>query len=65
MIARRYRYNYTQGMGHEGEHPAFPGAHAFEHYINEQNQRGFYKRWSELMDAEDWDELRRWDAAAH
>ena len=62
-IARRYRYNYSQGMGHEGENAAFPGAKAFDYFINEQNQRGFYKRWAELMDAQDWDELRRWDAA--
>ena len=64
MIARRYRYNYTQGMGHEGEHEAFSDAQASEFLMNEQNQRGFYKRWAELMDAQDWDELRRWDAAS-
>ena len=73
-IARRYRYNYAQGLGHEGMHDALPGAQVFGRAItrggvlgqtvaNEQNQRGFYYRWAEMMDAKNWDELREWDAA--
>jgi hypothetical protein len=26
----------------------------------EQNQRGFYQRWSEFMNAPDWDTLATW-----
>ena len=55
-IARRYPYNYQMGMGYEGSHPLIPGV-VTEGNISEQNQRGFYKRWAECMDARDWSEL--------
>ncbi len=28
---------------------------------SEENQRGIYRRWAQLMDAEDGDEIRGWD----
>ena len=63
-IARRYAYNYQMGMGFET--PNFesrglklPGVvvDATEAKASEQNQRAFYKRWAEFMEAPSWDEL--------
>ena len=71
LIARRYPYNYEMGLGHSYERPDFPGARIQDITasiqrrgslrMSEENQRGFYRRWAELMDAKDWDEIRRWD----
>ena len=55
VIARRYPYNYQMGMGAEGTHPVVPGVVTVG--MSEQNQRGFYKRWAELMAAKSWAEL--------
>jgi phenylpropionate dioxygenase-like ring-hydroxylating dioxygenase large terminal subunit len=55
-IARRYPYNYAMGLGFEGTHPLIPGALVTDVPM-EQNQRGFYRRWAELMDAASWDGL--------
>ena len=63
-IARRYAYNYEMGLGRatasfEDHGLTLPGvindvtaANASEH-----NQRGFYGRWRQLMEAESWKEL--------
>jgi hypothetical protein len=51
-IARRYPYNYQMGLGYEGTHDTLPGVVTTG--ISEQNQRGFYKRWTECMDARSW-----------
>ena len=69
-IARRYPYNYAMGTTREQrEHPLFKefglplrgvvtesgrGGPA----PNEQNQRGAYNFWLEMMDSESWDDLR-------
>ena len=55
VIARRYPYNYQMGLGWEHAHETLPGT--VSEGITEQNQRGFYKRWAELMQAESWAEL--------
>ncbi len=54
-IARRHPYNYQMAMGHENPHDVIPGI-TTDGY-NENNQRGMYKRWAELMDAASWEEL--------
>jgi hypothetical protein len=63
-IARRYAYNYEMGLGRAtasfADHGlTLPGvindvtaANASEH-----NQRGFYGRWRQLMEAESWKKL--------
>jgi phenylpropionate dioxygenase-like ring-hydroxylating dioxygenase large terminal subunit len=51
-IARRYPYNYQMGLGHEQKLGRFEWlAHGGQvtEGITEQNQRGFLKRWLELM----------------
>ena len=62
MVARRSPYNYMQGLAYEEEVAGLPGAE-FSQHTSEQNARGLYWRWAQMMDAESWDELRRWDAA--
>jgi phenylpropionate dioxygenase-like ring-hydroxylating dioxygenase large terminal subunit len=66
-IARRYPYNYEQGLGYEVhdfecEGLKLPGVvmELTEARSSEHNLRNFYKRWAEFMDAADWDELATW-----
>ncbi len=65
VIARRYPYNYQMGLGCES--PNFenhglqlPGVvlEVTEARAGEHNQRAFYQRWAEFMDAGSWEELR-------
>jgi len=63
VIARRYPYNYSLGVGHEQRTSDVPGLVkdgliTTHHFMTEQNQRGQYQMWAELMDAEDWDDVR-------
>lgn len=51
-IARRYPYNYQMAMGFENPHDVVPGLVTDD--FNEQNQRGMYRRWAQLMAAENW-----------
>ncbi len=48
-IARRYPYNYEMGIGQEYPDYGLPGV--ITDRVSEQNQRGFYQRWAELMKA--------------
>ena len=54
--ARRYTHELSMGLGHSGEHPVYPGL-VSERYISESNQRGFYRRWEEFMNAESWADI--------
>ena len=51
-IARRYPYNYQMAMGFENPQDVVPGLVTDDY--NEQNQRGMYRRWAQLMEAEPW-----------
>jgi hypothetical protein len=44
------------GVGHAGQHPVYPGLVA-ERYISENNQRYFYLRWQEFMNAASWADI--------
>jgi hypothetical protein len=54
VIARRYSFEYSMGLGHEvpvrdrtgDDLPGMMG----ESFITEANQRSFYRRWRELME---------------
>ncbi len=66
-IARRYPYNYEQGLGfevenYEWEGLRFPGTvmDVTEARSSEHNLRNFYRRWAEFMDAERWEDLATW-----
>jgi hypothetical protein len=54
-IARRHPYNYQMAMGRENPNDVIAGT-TTDGY-NENNQRGMYRRWAELMDAKSWAEL--------
>ncbi len=55
VIARRYPYNYEMGLGLAYADYGVPGV-ATER-ISEHNQRGFYQRWVQLMDARHWEDI--------
>jgi len=48
-IARRHPYNYEMGLGTRSADHGLPGV--ITDGVAEQNQRGFYQRWAELMEA--------------
>ena len=66
VIARRYAYNYQMGREFppqpQGLEPKLPGqaVDVTKGVAGEQNQRGFYARWAEFMDATSWKELATW-----
>jgi phenylpropionate dioxygenase-like ring-hydroxylating dioxygenase large terminal subunit len=55
-IGRRHPQVLSMGAGHAGPHPDYPGLVA-ERYISENNQRLFYRRWEEFMNAESWADI--------
>ena len=65
-IARRHHYNYEMGLGREitrfEDHGlALPGVitDVTQGTASEQNQRGFYRRWRQFMEAKSWADLAR------
>jgi len=55
-LARRHAQDLSMGVGHAGAHPDYPGL-VSERYISESNQRRFYLRWQEFMNAERWADI--------
>ena len=55
-MGRKNAHQLSMGVGHAGPHPDFPGL-ASERYISENNQRNFYRRWEEFMNAENWSNI--------
>jgi len=55
-VARKIAANLSMGVGHTGPREEWPGQHS-EKYISESNQRGFYERWEEFMNAEGWNDI--------
>jgi 3-phenylpropionate/trans-cinnamate dioxygenase subunit alpha len=53
VVARRYALNYGMGLGHERFDPG-RGAITSDYRYSESNHRGFYRRWAQLMAAENW-----------
>ena len=58
-VSRRTPQNIQMGLGHDEvrEHPS--GQKSIETKVNEHAQRWLYRCWTEWMQAEDWDELKR------
>jgi phenylpropionate dioxygenase-like ring-hydroxylating dioxygenase large terminal subunit len=46
-VCRQHPLNYQMGLGHEETHETMPGR--MGPALSEINQRGFYRRWAELM----------------
>jgi hypothetical protein len=52
-FARHHPQDLSMGVGHAGPHPDYPGM-VSERYISENNQRLFYRRWEQFMNADSW-----------
>ena len=55
-VAREIPAELSMGAGHAGRHDDWPGMIS-ERYISENNQRNFYLRWMEFMNAESWADI--------
>src|SRR5262249_28046744 len=56
-LRRRNAQDLSMGLGHAGLHADYPGL-VSERYISENNQRLFYQRWEEFMNAASWADIR-------
>jgi ethylbenzene dioxygenase alpha subunit len=56
VVTRRQPLHYGLGLGSRIDHPELPG-NVYQGQINDANQRAFYQRWSDLIQAATWDEL--------
>jgi phenylpropionate dioxygenase-like ring-hydroxylating dioxygenase large terminal subunit len=55
-VARKIPADLSMGSGHFGTHDDWPGK-VSERYISENNQRHFYMRWMEFMNADSWNDI--------
>jgi len=55
--ARRFLAELSMGIRHEGPHPDYPGVAVSGKAVSETGQRGFYRRWQEFMNAENWKDI--------
>jgi Ring hydroxylating alpha subunit (catalytic domain) len=55
-FARQQTQDLSMGVGHAGSHPDYPGL-VSERYISENNQRLFYMRWEQFMNASSWADI--------
>ncbi|HZQ60000.1 MAG TPA: Rieske 2Fe-2S domain-containing protein [Casimicrobiaceae bacterium] len=56
-VARRFPYNYQQGLHRSKPYDALPGAVWCGERVTEQNQLIWLKRWAEFMEGRDWERL--------
>ncbi|MFD7443644.1 aromatic ring-hydroxylating dioxygenase subunit alpha [Streptomyces sp. NPDC059909] len=57
VVARRYPYNYQQGLGQELPSELDGAVHSHHAIAGEVNARAFYQRWAEFTDNLSWPEL--------
>lgn len=57
VVARRYPYNYQQGLGEERLSDLDGAVHSDHAIAGEVNARAFYRRWAEFVDNMSWPEL--------
>ena len=55
-LVRQIPQDLSMGVGHAGPHPDYPGV-VSERYISENNQRLFYQRWEQFMNADSWADI--------
>lgn len=55
-VARRFPYNYSQGLGMTAP-GTLEGSVEAMHWSTEENARNFYRRWARFVDGEDWESL--------
>jgi ethylbenzene dioxygenase subunit alpha len=58
VVTRRQPLHYGLGLGTRIEHDELPG-NVYKGQINDANQRAFYRRWSDLVCSETWEEVDR------
>jgi phenylpropionate dioxygenase-like ring-hydroxylating dioxygenase large terminal subunit len=58
VVARRFPYNYQQGLGREQLSELDRAVHSDHAIAGEVNARAFYRRWAEFVDNLSWPELR-------
>lgn len=59
VIARRYPYNYQQGLNSEVLSELEKSVHSDNAISGEVNARAFYRRWAEFVDDLPWSELKK------
>lgn len=57
VLAQRYPYNYSMGIGMHEPSARLAGAVESTATPTEENARNFYRRWARLVDNEDWKSL--------
>jgi len=62
VIARRYSYNYSQGLGMTSP-ASLEGAVESTSWSTEENARNFYRRWARFVAGETWPQLMADEAA--
>lgn len=55
-MRRKFRHQLSMGVGHAGAHPHYKGS-VSEQFITEHNQRNYYARWQEFMNANSWKDI--------
>jgi phenylpropionate dioxygenase-like ring-hydroxylating dioxygenase large terminal subunit len=55
-FVRQFPQDLSMGIGHAGTHAEYPGI-VSDRYISESNQRLFYQRWEQFMNAESWADI--------
>ena len=53
VVSRRHDLNISMGLGHASYDEGLGGV-ASDYRLSENNHRAFYRRWSQLMDSNDW-----------
>jgi phenylpropionate dioxygenase-like ring-hydroxylating dioxygenase large terminal subunit len=55
-VARKHAADLSMGVGHVYRHDDWPGQIS-ERYISENNQRNYYMRWMDFMNADSWADI--------
>ncbi len=55
-LGRKYSQDLSMGLGRSGPSADFPGL-VSERYTSESNQRHFYHRWQQFMNADSWSDI--------
>jgi hypothetical protein len=57
VIARKYNYNFANGIGRGQEREGMPGVMVWNDNRTEEAHRARFSRWLAFMEAKSWDEL--------
>jgi phenylpropionate dioxygenase-like ring-hydroxylating dioxygenase large terminal subunit len=57
MAGRKVPMNMSMGMGHQSSKALQPALHVADAHCSELNQRSYYTRWQEFMNADSWADI--------